>query len=139
VLAGSAPPDERLHLAVESAGGNVVAEWGEHASCAVAEPVIAPDGGYAAIADHYQARRSGTRAFVDGAAAITALAQAVRADGVIVWLIEQEDALIWDLPAQKAALGAAGIPVLVLARRRWDGSDAIAEISAFTQGVRGGS
>jgi hypothetical protein len=139
VLAGSAPPDERLHLAVESAGGNIVAEWGDHAACGVEEPVIAPDGGYAAIADHYQARKAGPRAFVDGAASIAALAKAVRADGVIIWLIEQEDALIWDLPAQKAALVAAGVPVLVLARRRWDGSDAAAEISSFTQSVRGGA
>src|ERR1700722_7859919 len=32
LLAGSAPPDERLHLAVEAAGGNVVAELGDHPS-----------------------------------------------------------------------------------------------------------
>ena len=31
VLAGSMPPDERLHLAVEGAGGMIVAEFGDHA------------------------------------------------------------------------------------------------------------
>ena len=135
VLAGSAPPDERLHLAVEAAGGHVVAEWGEHAAGAAAQPPVATDGGVAAIADHYHGLKTGTRAFVDAAGALTALATAVDADGVIIWLVEQEDAHIWDLPAQTAALTAAGIPVLALSRRGWDGADARPEIAAFTRGL----
>jgi hypothetical protein len=137
VLAGSAPPDERLHLAVEAAGGNVVAEWGEHAACAVAQPPVAVAGAFDAIGDHYHALRTGTRAFVDSARGLTALAGAVQAHGVIIWLVEQEDAHIWELPAQTAALSAAGVPVLALSRRGWDGADARAEIAAFTRGLGG--
>jgi benzoyl-CoA reductase/2-hydroxyglutaryl-CoA dehydratase subunit BcrC/BadD/HgdB len=134
LLAGSAPPDERLHRAVESAGGNIVAEFGDHASCGAASPVISPDEPMHALADHYQALCAGTRAFVDRAPATTSLAESVHADGVIIWLVEQEEALIWDLPAQSAALAAAGIPLLSLSRRRWDGTDgALDEIGAFTQ------
>jgi benzoyl-CoA reductase/2-hydroxyglutaryl-CoA dehydratase subunit BcrC/BadD/HgdB len=137
VLAGSAPPDERLHAMVEGAGGNVVAESGDHSAATVAQPPIAADGGLSAIADHYHAQQSGPRAFVDHAALITALSAAVHADGVILWLTEQEDALIWNLPGERSALAAAGTPSLALSRRRWDGIDARQEIEDFTQSLEG--
>jgi benzoyl-CoA reductase/2-hydroxyglutaryl-CoA dehydratase subunit BcrC/BadD/HgdB len=136
VLAGTAPPDERLHRAVETGGGNVVAEFGEHASCGVAPPLIPADGSLASLADHYQSRAAGSRAFVDRAADIVAVAKRVQAAGVIIWLLKEEDALIWDLPAQAKALAAAGIASLALVRRRWDGSDgALEAITAFCRGL----
>jgi len=136
VLAGTSPPDERLHLAVEAGGGNVVAEFGDHASCNVAMPLIPAHGSFAAIADHYHSSTTGSRAFVDRAVDAVRLAKQVRAAGVIIWLLEEEDALIWDLPAQVAALSAAGIACLALVRRRWDGSDgALEEIKKFALGL----
>jgi benzoyl-CoA reductase/2-hydroxyglutaryl-CoA dehydratase subunit BcrC/BadD/HgdB len=134
LLAGTPPPDDRLHLAVEAGGGNVVAEFGEHASRSVALPLIATDGSFAAIADHYQTSQIGQRAFVNRAAAIVDLAKAAKIGGVVTWLLEQEDVLIWDLPAQAAALSEAGVASLTLSRRRWDDRDgALDEIAQFTR------
>ena len=63
-------------------------------------------------------------------------AQGVAADGVIIWLIEEEDALIWELPAEMSALQASGTATLRLARRRWDlGDGALEEITAFTRAL----
>jgi hypothetical protein len=138
LLAGNAPPDQRLHRAVEEAGGNIVSEMGDHASCAVTLPPIAPDGSYAALADHYHDFRFGSRGFVDRATLLRTLAQEATAEAVILWLIEEEDALIWDLPAQLSALAAAGIPALPLVRRRWDGGDStLDEISLFLRRLKG--
>ena len=138
VLTGSAPPDERLHRAVEQAGGNIVAESDAHASSAVSQPRIPADGSFDAIADHYYALANSTRAFVDRAAEIQTLAAEAAADGVIIWLIEEEDALIWDLPAVLSALQARGVATLRLVRRRWDAGDgALEEIKTFTRALGG--
>jgi benzoyl-CoA reductase/2-hydroxyglutaryl-CoA dehydratase subunit BcrC/BadD/HgdB len=138
LLAGSAPPDERLHRAVEQAGGNIVAESDAHASSAVSQPAIAADGSFDAIADHYYALANSTRAFVDRASAIQTLAAEAAADGVIIWLIEEEDALIWDLPAVMSALQTRRVATLRLARRRWDlGDGALEEIKSFTHALEG--
>jgi hypothetical protein len=136
LLAGTAPPDDRLHVAVETGGGNVVAEFGDHASRNAALPLIAAQGSFAAIADHYQSLELGPRTFVNRAAAIGQLVKSANITGVVNWLLEQEDALIWDLPGEAAALAAAGIASLTLSRRRWDASDgALEEIAQFTRGL----
>jgi benzoyl-CoA reductase/2-hydroxyglutaryl-CoA dehydratase subunit BcrC/BadD/HgdB len=140
LLIGSSPPDERLHLAVEEGGGNVVSEGDAYASRSVSLPLIPAVGSLDAIADHYHALPVSTRAFVDRAAAINNLAEGVAADGVIIWLIEEEDTLIWDLPAEMSALQASSTPTLRLVRRRWDLSDgALEEIISFTRGLAGRS
>jgi hypothetical protein len=138
MLVGSVPPDERLHRAVETAGGNIVAESSEHFSGSVVLPVVAADASVGALADHYQSLLSGSRAFMDRAATTRSQAESVAADGVIIWLVEQEEALVWDLPAQSAALRASGIATLALTRRCWDCSDgALDEIAAFTHNLQG--
>jgi|ERR1700722_3733354 len=136
LLAGSAPPDERLHLAVEAAGGNVVAELGDHPSRNVAEPMIPINGSFAEVADHYQESVLGSRAFVNRSAELSSLANRGGVVGVINWLLEEEDALTWDLPAQSAALAAAEIAFLPLNRRRWEANDgAVEEIVQFTRAL----
>jgi benzoyl-CoA reductase/2-hydroxyglutaryl-CoA dehydratase subunit BcrC/BadD/HgdB len=136
LLIGSTPPNERLHRAVEAGGGNVVCEGDSYPSRSVNSPPIAADGSLDAIADHYHALQVSTRAFIDRAATIKQLALSVAADGVVIWLIEEEDALIWDLPAEISALRAGGIATLRLVRRRWDLSDgALEEIESFTRGL----
>ena len=138
LLAGSSPPDERLHGAVEAGGGNVVSEGDAHASRSVSLPLIPVEGSLDAIADHYHALQVSTRAFVDRASTIRKLAESVAADGVIIWLIEEEDALIWDLPAEISTLQESGIAMLRLVRRRWDLSDsALDEVKSFTLGLEG--
>jgi hypothetical protein len=55
---------------------------------------------------------------------------------VVLWQIEEDDALAWHLPAQRAALARAGVPALVLTRRDWLARDgASEEIGAFLQGI----
>jgi benzoyl-CoA reductase/2-hydroxyglutaryl-CoA dehydratase subunit BcrC/BadD/HgdB len=138
LLIGSTPPDERLHGAVEEGGGNVVSEGDAYASKSVSSPPIPADGSLDAIADHYHALQVSTRAFIDRASTIRKSAESVAADGVIIWLIEEEDALIWDLPAEMAALRASGIAALRLVRRRWDLFDgALEAIKSFTLGLEG--
>jgi benzoyl-CoA reductase/2-hydroxyglutaryl-CoA dehydratase subunit BcrC/BadD/HgdB len=136
LLIGSAPPDERLHAAVEQAQGNIVAEGDAHPANAVSQPPIDADGSLDAIADHYYSSRESTRAFIDRAVGLQDLAARVQADAVIIWLIEEEDALIWDLPAEMAALQSSGLAALRLVRRRWDAGDgALQEIIRFTQAL----
>jgi benzoyl-CoA reductase/2-hydroxyglutaryl-CoA dehydratase subunit BcrC/BadD/HgdB len=138
ILIGNVPPDDRLHAAAEATGGNIVAEWGEHLPGSAAMPPVASHGSLDDIADHYHDRAAGPRAFMDRAASAAYLVRAAAADGAIIWLVEQEEAMIWDVPAQTQALQAAGVPVLSLVRRRWDGADALSEIGEFTRdlGVR---
>jgi benzoyl-CoA reductase/2-hydroxyglutaryl-CoA dehydratase subunit BcrC/BadD/HgdB len=136
LLIGSTPPDERLHRAVEEGGGNVVCEGDAYASRSVSSTPIPSEGTLDAIADHYHALQVSTRAFIDRASTTKKLAESVAADGVIIWLIEEEDALIWDLPGEMAALRASGIATLRLVRRRWDLSDGVLEeIKSFTRGL----
>jgi benzoyl-CoA reductase/2-hydroxyglutaryl-CoA dehydratase subunit BcrC/BadD/HgdB len=138
LLIGSTPPDERLHRAVEEGGGNVVSEGDAYASKSVSLPPIPADGSLDAVADHYHTLQVSTRAFIDRTSTIRKLAESVAADGVIIWLIEEEDALIWDLPAEMSALQANGIATLRLVRRRWDLSDgALEAIKSFTLGLEG--
>ena len=138
LLVGSSPPDERLHIAVEEGGGNVVSEGDAYPARSLSSSLIAAEGSLDAIADHYHGLQVSTRAFIDRAAVIKNLAEDVAADGVIIWLIEEEDALIWDLPAEMSALQASGIAVLRLVRRRWDLRDgALEEIKTFTRGLEG--
>jgi hypothetical protein len=140
LLTGSAPPDERLHLAVEKGHGNIVAEFGDFASCNAQLPLIREEGSFASLAAHYHALTHGPRSFIDRAEITLSCARNAEVDGVIQWLIEQEEALVWDVPAQKGALAAAGIPTLSMVRRCWDASDgAMDEIISFTKSLRGRS
>jgi hypothetical protein len=50
---------------------------------------------------------------------IVSEARRVRADGVIIWMIEENETLPWELPGQLRALKAANVPVLVLTRQPW--------------------
>lgn len=138
LLIGSAPPDERLHRAVETGGGNIVAEFGDFPSCSTQLPLVSEDGAFRALAAHYCSLNHGPRAFINRAEVTLSCAQNARVDGVIQWLLEQEEALVWDVPAQKRALDAAGIPTLSMVRRCWDASDgATDEIISFTKSLGG--
>lgn len=140
LLAGSPPPDERLHAAVERAGGCVVDECGDHTARRLGEPIRAeavdsrrhPQNAFESLSRHYQRLPYGPRAFCDRAAAIGERARSARVDGVVLWLIEEDETLAWSAPAMQRALTARGIPHLTLARRRWDAGDgALEAVSEF--------
>ena len=137
LLAGSAPPDDRLHLAVEAAGCVVCAESYERGLQRLGPLNIAdPDDPAAAIGKHAHRLCTGSRSFVDRAAQVVETARNAGADGVIVWLTEDDEAPTWTIPSQRSALDAAGIPALIATGRRWDASDGIVEdIAAFLLGI----
>jgi hypothetical protein len=132
LLAGTAPPDDRIHAAVETAGWLVSGEAHERALDRLGLPIEADDDPFAAIGRRAQAVRFNSRSFDDPAAALLEAARQAGADAVILWLIEQEESMVWHVPPQVATMAQAGIPMLVLTRRRWDGNDgAAAEIAAW--------
>jgi len=162
ILAGSVPPDERLHSAVETAQGRIVDEVGDHSLARFGAPLAgvtanaaagadpgarlgagAADATYVrettirSISDHYHALPCGSRGFEDRSDRLLERAAACRAHGVILWLIEEDEALVWDVPGIQQRLSTAGIPVLTLTRRRWDlGDDALDLIGEFTARLR---
>ena len=128
LLAGSMPPDERLHEAVEAAGGSIVAEAHPLASGRLG-PVL--DGAGAepvrALALHLRAASISPRAFLDRGAWVVARAHAARATAVVIWLTREDEGFAWMAPTLERALAAAGLPVLLLAARRWQADDDTAE------------
>ena len=137
LLAGSSPPDGRLHEAVDATGAAVIAELHELASARLG-PVIdaAAADPFDAIARQRRQAPIGPRSFGDPAARLADWVRRTRAQAVLLWLTQDDEALAWHLPAQREALAQAGIPVLSMSARRWDAGDgAAADIAAFLKGV----
>ncbi len=124
LLLGSGPADERLHRAAERAGGVIVAEVGDHLINYLAAPLTGAGEPLDAISRHYQQLAAGPRAFVSPTTPLLESLTRTRADGVIIWLLEQEEALVWDLPAQLHALRERSIPCLSLLRQHCSDDDA---------------
>ena len=137
LLAGTPPPDLRLHAAIEQAGFTPVGPTLIETWTALGRPVVI-DGSdpFAAVARQVHLDPNGARAFTDAGAALReALAQA-EAAAVVLWQTEDDEAQAWHLPAQRAALAQAAVPSLVLTRRDWLACDGAAgEITAFLDGV----
>lgn len=134
LLAGTTPPDERLHEAVERAGGRIVGEIDDEGTDRLGPAIGESSDPIAALARHYHCLRYGPRAFCDRVSRLVSRAVECAADGVISWLIEEDETSAWHVPRTVAALAAARIPLLSLTRRRWDGQDgALDDIAAFTQ------
>jgi hypothetical protein len=137
LLAGSAPPDERLHGAVEANGASIIAELHELAPARLGAVIDAAAADpFEAIARQRRAAPVGPRGFDDAARRLRETAQRARAQAVLLWLTQDDEALAWHVPAQRAALAEAGIPALVMTARRWDATDgATEEITAFLKGL----
>ncbi len=137
LLAGSAPPDDRLHLAIEAAGANVAAELYDRALDRLGPPLGADRDPFDLVAERAHQARLGSRSFVDRARWLVERARQARADAAIVWLVAEEEALVWHVPAQRAALAEAGMEALFLTNRRVDfGDGADAEIRQFIAELR---
>jgi hypothetical protein len=138
LLAGSVPPDDRLHRAIEAAGAHVVAETHVHRLGRLGSPIAlegaAPE---AAIARHAVTTSVGPRAVLDRGAWLVAEAAAARAAAVVLWLTREDEALAWHVPAERRALAAAGMPTLVLTAARWQADDgALERAMTFCREVR---
>jgi hypothetical protein len=136
LLAGSPPPDESLHVAAEDAGGRIVDDFGDHAVDRWGPEISAATDALDALADHHASLRAGGRSFEDRPATLIERARAAKVDGVVLWIIEQDESLVWDVPAMKAALSGEKIPLLELSRRAW-GDDARVPIAQFIQQLGG--
>jgi hypothetical protein len=137
LLAGSVPPDDRLHRAVEAGGASVVAEAHVHELGRLG-PVVLADSRppERALAQHLVAHSVGPRAFRDWAQWIVERAAMARAAAVVLWLTREDEALAWHVPAQRQALAAARIPCLVLPAARWQCDDgALERVGEFCQGI----
>jgi hypothetical protein len=137
LLAGSVPPDDRFHRAVESAGACVIAEAHVHeiGRLGAAVAAVAGEPPERALARQLMHASTGPRAVLDRAAWIVARATAARA-AVILWLTREDEALAWHVPVQVRALATAGIPTLVLPAARWSADDgALERIVEFCRGL----
>lgn len=136
LLAGTSPPDGRLHAAVAQAGGCIVGEIDDLGTDRLGPVIGQSSDPMAALAYQYHSLCQGPRGFCDRARRLVDRAVACRAHGVVCWLIEEDEASAWQVPATIAALAKARIPLLSLIRRRWNCEDGAAEeIAAFTRGL----
>lgn len=124
LLAGSSPPDDSLHLAIDSAGWSVAGELYDRNLERLGEPIEAQGGDpYDRVGTHAVAGRTGTRSFVDRSARLVELVEQRKVSAVIHWLYEEDEAIAWDVVKEARELRACGVPSLVMARRRWDLGD----------------
>ena len=137
LLGGTPPPDDRLHRAItvndwEAHGETLAACWlvdGAPAQAGTGDPC-------AALGKRLHASNSGVRSFADRGRAVIEQARQCGAKAAVLWFSEEDEAEVWSLPAQRRALEAEGIPVLVLTRRDWRANDgALDEIAAFLNGL----
>jgi benzoyl-CoA reductase/2-hydroxyglutaryl-CoA dehydratase subunit BcrC/BadD/HgdB len=128
LLAGSMPPDDRLHRAVESGGACVIAEMHAHGPKRPGGTIAADDEApWPALAQCLMQASVGPRAFFDRAEWILVRVESVRADAVVLWLTREDEALAWQVPAQQRALAAAGIPALIVSAAQWAADDGALE------------
>lgn len=137
LIAGTPPPDKRLHAMIERAGlravGDTLADiWAR--PCPVA--YTPGEDPCAALGRALHQSRLGPRGFFDRGRAVVEAARHAAARAVILWYCEEDEAQVWHLPAQQKALADAGIPALVLTRRNWRANDGVdAEIARFLEGL----
>jgi hypothetical protein len=137
LLAGTLPPDRRLHEVAEAGGwtahGETLPEsWAARAPGVQAEA----DDAFARLGQRLHAAAEGPRAFCDRVAALLARVAATRSRAAILWFCEQDEAQVWHAPAMRRALGAEAVPHLIMTRRDWRATDgATAEIAAFLEGL----
>jgi len=136
LLAGSTPPDDRVHNAVEAAGWTVAGEFHDRGLDRLGQEIEIGDTDPAeSVGAHAHNLGIGPRAFGNPTEALVREVRRTKAAVAILWLIEQDEARLWRVPAEKAALDKAKIPTLVLTRRRWDAADGTAEeIARFLEG-----
>ncbi len=113
LLAGDPPPDDQLHRAIEACGASAVLELTEAGG---ANPDACGDA-LASIAAEARRLESPALAMRRNPRWLADSAREHRADAVIVWLSEEDEALPWEIARQMQALRDAGMPALLLTRQ----------------------
>jgi hypothetical protein len=137
LLAGTPPPDDRLHEVAKRAGFTAVGPTLVETWTQLGTIVEIDDGdAMAALARQVHADPAGPRSFADAGAALLEAITESGAQAVVLWQIEEDEAQAWHLPSQRAALARHGLPALVMTRRDWLARDGAAdEIAAFLHGI----
>lgn len=134
VLAGSTPPDERIHRAVEAGDGNVVDEFFDGSMSQSIARWTSDAASVDAIADAYRDARSTDNCWLHQPDALVERVRERVAHAVILWLVEEDEGIVWEVPHQIERLRRAGIAVLGLTRQRWDAdADVLARITKFAR------
>lgn len=137
LLAGSTPPDERFHSSVESAGANIVDEFFDEAPVHASIRWAAGGKSLDDIADAYRSARSTAMTLLHNPDILVQRARSVGAAGVVLWFIEQDEGIVWEVPRQIERLRQAGIETLVLTRQPWAAdADCLARVQAFAASLR---
>lgn len=139
LLAGSAPPDDRLHRAIAAVGWNVCGELHPYALARHGAALEATGGDNAlmALARRLNGQTHGVRSFADRAALLEQELDRGAASAVVLWLTEEDESLVWDVARLREVLKRRAVPTLVLPRRRWDLEDgAPAEVARFLEGLQ---
>jgi hypothetical protein len=120
LLAGSAPPDDRLHAAAATAGWNVCSELHARSLQRFGAPIdLAQDDPLLALARRLNAQPWGPRSFVNREALLQQELDTAKPAAAVLWLTEEDESIAWDLARLRSVLAARNIPTLVLTRRRW--------------------
>lgn len=120
LFAGSTPPDERFHIAAESVDCNIVDEMFDEAPANSVARWTAASPSLDAIAMSYRSSCTTAVSWLQTPDMLVERARSVGAHGVVLWLIEQDEGIVWEVPRQLERLRRAGIPVLSLTRQAWD-------------------
>lgn len=137
LLIGSVPADDHVHGAIEVDGVVVVGEINEaslaarprHAAAAGSSPIEI-------IARRCYEQTNAASALLQSPADIVSAARALRADGVIVWMVATDTGLAWQAPRIERALSEAGLPTLMLTSQPPSlSADSLAQIAQFRRAL----
>ena len=119
------------HGMSRAAGGSVVLELTESQPVAL-DPQLDL---LTAIAAQFHARRNPVLAMRENAHWLAEGARAGNVDGVVLWLIEEDEALPWEIARQVRNL-PPDLPVLLLSRQAWEvDADAWTKVRDFVAGL----
>ncbi|HEY8539256.1 MAG TPA: 2-hydroxyacyl-CoA dehydratase family protein [Steroidobacteraceae bacterium] len=132
LLAGSTPPDERLHRAAEDGGANVVYELFDESPALALSRWSRAANTIEELAQAYWTARSAATTLLRDPDVLVERAREIGANGVILWLVEEDEGIVWEVPRQLQRLRRAGLPVLSLVRQRWSADASVLDrIKAF--------
>ncbi|MFV0643938.1 MAG: hypothetical protein ACK5NN_05480 [Sphingomonadaceae bacterium] len=135
LLIGTPPPDCRLHNAISKGGmqpeGPILPEiWAaspKYEGYSNGDP-------FALLASSLHSSTLISRSFSEPAVSLKSRLGKGAVKAAVLWCSEDDEAIVWHVPAMQQVLAEAGVPTLVLTRRDWAGQDgAVQEIEAFTR------
>jgi hypothetical protein len=113
VVAGNAQGSTHLHEILKARGFAVVGDY-HWLGDALLDDIALSEDPWLSLSDHYHCNVLTSRRYPHEPREIVEFARRAKADAVVFYLYEQEEALTWDSPHQVRELTRAGIASLVL-------------------------